>query len=101
MKIVSLLIGLLPELILAEKTQLFKGFFVNAFLDPTDSSYAIFEIDMPTGTWFGLGLGTKNMSKNSDMLMFDASSQKVFDMHAVGNRLPIKDDSQDLQFTFK
>jgi len=56
---------------------------------------------MPTNTWFGLGLGTKNMASDSDMIMVDALNRKAFDMYAVGNRKPLQDDSQDLQFLFE
>ena len=47
---------------------------------------------MPTNTWFGLGLGTKNMASDSDMIMVDALNRKAFDMYAVGNRKPLQDD---------
>ena len=93
---------LLPTLSMAAKTQVpLNGFNVYAYLDPQDSEYAIFKLEMKTGTWLGLGLGTKDMSDNSDMIMVDAAASQVLDMHSVGKRKPKKDGSQDLQFHFQ
>ena len=47
---------------------------------------------MPAEGWFGLGLGSKDMSKNTDMIMIDAVAETVFDMYSVGNRTPLEDD---------
>ena len=55
---------------------------------------------MLRGTWFGLGLGTKDMAIDSDMIIVDTANRKVLDMYSTGNRLPEQDDSQDLQFNF-
>lgn len=49
---------------------------------------AVFKIEMPKDNWCGLGLGTKDMSAGSDMIMIDSGSQKVYDMVSVGNKQP-------------
>ena len=95
------LLGLLPVLGMALTTFPPNGYTLDAFLDPTDDSYAIFKIKMPSGSWFGLGLGTKNMDVDSDMIMIDGSNKKAFDMYSVGKRLPKQDNSQDLQYFFE
>ena len=83
---------LLPVLSLARTELYFGEYFLDAFIDPTDADFAIFQIDMPAEGWFGLGLGSKDMSKNTDMIMIDAVAETVFDMYSVGNRTPLEDD---------
>ena len=59
----------LPALALANTgTEVFENFWLDAFVDPQDLDYAIIKLQMPQGSWFGLGLGTSNMNPGSDMI---------------------------------
>ena len=49
-------------------TEVFDNFTVEAFVDPDDFDYAIIMLRMPPNTWFGLGLGSRNMDPDSDMI---------------------------------
>ena len=93
------LISLLMRAVMAQ-TKVLQGFYVDVKLDELDNDYAIIKVWMPKGTWFGLGLGTKNMKVDSDLIMVDSAARQVLDMHSVGNRMPARDASQDLQFKF-
>ena len=95
MKVTQVLAALLPTLGVG-KTEVFEGYFVDAVIDPDDNDFAIFQVQMKQNQWFGLGLGTRDMSVDSDMIIIDSDERKVYDMHSAGNRVPIEDDSQDL-----
>ena len=86
----------LPLLAAARTTLLESGklkwTFEAAYVDPVDSDYAIIKMIMPRGDhWFGIGLGTANMSVGSDMIQFDGKNRKAYDMNANGNRPPEED----------
>ena len=59
--------AIMPALSLAV-TEVFDNFTVEAFVDPDDFDYAIIMLRMPPDTWFGLGLGSRNMDPDSDMI---------------------------------
>ena len=59
------------KVVLLESGKL-KWTIESAYVDPTDSDFAIFKMIVPQGDyWFGLGLGTTKMSMGSDMIQFD------------------------------
>ena len=60
-------------------------------MDPADADYAIFKLQMPRNTWFGIGLGTSNMREGSDLIQIDGGALKAFDMNSLGKRAPAKD----------
>ena len=79
----------LPALGLAQTgKEVFQNFWIDAYVDPNDFDYAIFMLRMPKDTWFGLGLGTRDMSVGSDMIMVDGGKRIAYDMVSVGNRQP-------------
>ena len=89
MRIVHLLQGAatLPALGFALKgTEVFQNFWIEAFVDPQDFDYAIIMLRMPADTWFGLGLGTRDMSVDSDMIQVDGGRRLAFDMVSIGKR---------------
>ena len=56
---------------------------------------------MPKNTWFGFGLGSKNMDPNTDMIQIDGGSLVAYDVYAVGKRAPAVDVQQDIEYTFE
>lgn len=100
MRIVHLMQGAatLPALSSALRgTEVFQNFWIEAFVDPQDFDYAIIVLRMPGDTWFGLGLGTRDMSVDSDMIQVDGGRRLAFDMVSVGRRQPEIDTQQDLE----
>ena len=100
MRIVHLMQGAatLPALSSALRgTEVFQNFWIEAFVDPQDFDYAIIMLRMPGDTWFGLGLGTRDMSVDSDMIQVDGGRRLAFDMVSVGRRQPEIDTQQDLE----
>lgn len=71
------------------------------YLDPVDEDYAIFKIQMPRGSWFGLGLGSAKMEPGSDLIQIDGTELKVYDKYSVGKTRPEMDDEQNVVASFK
>ena len=40
----AIIVGMIPALHLAVKTEVITGFFVDAYVDPDDSDYSIFKL---------------------------------------------------------